>query len=907
MSIDPNFEPPGPGGSPLSVYTSSLSIGNVGNSYFQYLNGNGGYPPYSWSVVAGTLPTGLSINSGGYISGIPTVAGTYTFTVEVEDIILSTATRELSIQIDNATSPVITTTYLPSGMIGNVYSETFSATGGTPPYVNWTVLSGTLPPGLSLSSGGVLSGTPTTAGTYVFIIEVEDSVAVTGQASFQMVIQSPAPVITNIALPSGVTGTAYSQIVDATGGTAPYITWTVTIGNLPTGLTLIPGPTSVTISGTPVETGVFNFTLEVTDTALSTDTQAFSITIGNGAFPLISTQTLPFAPVNVAYSETVSASGGALPYVWSVTGNLPTGLTLNPDTGVISGTPTIEGSYVFTIRVTDFNGNFNTKLFSISVGNNILPAIITDYLPNGTITSQYSAFVQGAGGQLPYSWGVVGSLPTGLTINSITGEISGLPTTAGIYVFDIILTDLNLDVDIQTFTIEIGDGTTPLILTTYLEDGIVDIPYSETLLAAGGTPSYIWTVDSGILPNGLLLSQSGVLSGIPLDIGLFNFTLKITDALGATDTQDYQLLITGIGFDSNCCFCVFTNQEVVFSTNGLSGALKASGGTVLSNSKWKAPSEEGVYIVKLIVEGVNGKILVKNTITVVKKLEVLNIPNNFLTGLLPGDGFLIETNYPAEEVIWETIGDCIPTVTPRGNIYVSSSPADKCFGAFDCIIRGKVIPTEGCENLINYVDVRIKVDPVYPTPDNCGPYISKWLRDGKKFRVIKTEFEGGCDETHLKNRVPVIMWTVNYEGLPYYETKEVECPSCYACILYCGCKKDEQPPVYSDGCHPIFRSANRLEDFWNLVYGEYKSFTLVDYDTGEVWQNVKFDADMTFDHRHRRTANTRTVKLVWRPCCSNYPEGGRCSKHGLMNYKSKKQSCQVEQECQPETNIYNDR
>ena len=162
----------------LSITTTSLPNGIVGAAYSQTLVAAGGSGSYSWSIASGSLPPGLSLSSAGVISGTPTTAGTYTFTVQVSDGI-GTVTQSLSITIGVALS--ISTTSLPNGYLNIAYSQTLVAAGGSGSY-SWSIASGSLPPGLSLSLAGVISGTPTTAGTYTFTVQVSDGISTKTQS-----------------------------------------------------------------------------------------------------------------------------------------------------------------------------------------------------------------------------------------------------------------------------------------------------------------------------------------------------------------------------------------------------------------------------------------------------------------------------------------------------------------------------------------------------------------------------------------------------------------------------------------------------------------------------------------------------------------------------------------------------
>ena len=164
----------------LVVTTSSLPNGTVGQGYSVLLGASGGLTPYSWSLVEGALPNGLSLNGGtGGIAGTPSTAGTTSFTVQVTDAQApaDTATRVLQITILTASYDplVITTTSLPDARRNKNYSRTLAATGGLAPYT-WSVVGGNLPPGLALNaSTGVIGGKATTIATYSFTVQARDS------------------------------------------------------------------------------------------------------------------------------------------------------------------------------------------------------------------------------------------------------------------------------------------------------------------------------------------------------------------------------------------------------------------------------------------------------------------------------------------------------------------------------------------------------------------------------------------------------------------------------------------------------------------------------------------------------------------------------------------------------------
>jgi large repetitive protein len=174
---------------PPTVSTTSLPVGTVDNAYTATLVATGGIQPLSWSVTSGTLPNGLTLNaSTGAISGTPTVNNTFAFTVQVQDAESVTATSALSITVNPAPLSVITTS-LPFGNVGSTYpSPILKASGGVPPYA-WSVVVGSLPPGLALDgTTGAISGTPATIGTSNFTVQVTDSLNATSNGALSITI-----------------------------------------------------------------------------------------------------------------------------------------------------------------------------------------------------------------------------------------------------------------------------------------------------------------------------------------------------------------------------------------------------------------------------------------------------------------------------------------------------------------------------------------------------------------------------------------------------------------------------------------------------------------------------------------------------------------------------------------------
>jgi uncharacterized repeat protein (TIGR01451 family) len=455
--------------------------------------------------------------------------GNHVFTVKVTDNSGRTAEKDFHMEIDDPL--VVTTPRLNDGIVGEVYNQQLEASGGYGDYT-WGVYSGTPPAGLSLDSeSGVLSGTPTEATYRTIVVSVTDEYNRITYKDFTIQVSEPLQILTT-SLPNGLIDTSYSEAIRLNGGIGPF--QFSLAGNLPAGLSL--NTTTGVISGIPTAAMYKNVEITVTDSTYPTAqtvSQYLSIRI-TSQLTILTSATLPNGKKGVAVNPIVlQAGGGPSPYNWSLAeGTMPPGITLDPQTGTLSGTPTGKGDFAFTIQVTDNNTGTAQKEFFWHISDVL--TIVTGAVPDAGKGVPYYVTLEARGGLPLYSWRKSnGDLPAGLSINPSTGTIYGTPTatqTMRSFTIEVNDSDSPAQAVEKTFNMEVLDEL--YVYTKTIPNGRVDDAYTATVTASLGKPPYEWRLESGNLPPGLNLNSSSTVAtidGTPTNPGTYEFTLEVSD------------------------------------------------------------------------------------------------------------------------------------------------------------------------------------------------------------------------------------------------------------------------------------------------------------------------------------------------------------------------------------------
>ena len=314
----------------------------------------------------------------------------------------------------------------PSGVVGVPYSYTFSLSPGSGSAgASWSVSSGALPPGLSLSSNdrtATVYGTPTQAGAFSFYLKVRDApgpwVCCT-EEEFTIAIDPGLDIAAGPDLPSGSVGATYGYQLATAGGTAS--SWTITSGSLPTGMALTSGGA---ITGTPMQAALSKVTVRAVDGSRSASKQ---LTLRVMEPVVVTAPAAAAVKLGKQFLVAFAAKGGLGPYTWSGVG-LPEGVGVNPTTGQVGGRPKAAGPLTVAVQVTDALGTVSAGHATVDVATKL--SIVSTHLPLAHAGKRFSATLKTSGGASPFALRLAGTRPAWLSFDAETGRLTGTPKLA---------------------------------------------------------------------------------------------------------------------------------------------------------------------------------------------------------------------------------------------------------------------------------------------------------------------------------------------------------------------------------------------------------------------------------------------------------------------------------------------
>ena len=544
-------------------------------------DGNGDALTYS----ATGLPAGLSISASGLITGTPSAAGTSSVTVTANDGRGGTGSATFSWTIAAANvAPVVTNPGSQSGTVGvAVTALQIVATDGNGDALTYSATG--LPAGLSISASGLITGTPSAAGTSSVTVTANDGRGGTGSATFSWTIAAAnvAPVVTNPGSQSGTVGVAVTALqIVATDGNGDALTYSAT--GLPAGLSI---SASGLITGTPSAAGTSSVTVTANDGRGGTGSATFSWTIAAAnVAPVVTNPGSQSGTVGVAVTalQIVATDGNGDALTYSATG-LPAGLSISAS-GLITGTPSAAGTSSVTVTANDGRGGTGSATFSWTIAAaNVAPVVTNPGSQSGTVGVAVTALqivaTDGNGDALTYS---ATGLPAGLSI-SASGLITGTPSAAGTSSVTVTANDGRGGTGSATFSWTIAAANVaPVVTNPGSQSGTVGVAVTALQIVATDGNGDALTYSATGLPAGLSISASGLITGTPSAAGTSSVTVTANDGRGGTGSATFSWtiaaanvapVVTNPGSQSGTVGVAVTALQIV-ATDGNGDALTYS-------------------------------------------------------------------------------------------------------------------------------------------------------------------------------------------------------------------------------------------------------------------------------------------------------------------------------------------
>lgn len=489
------------------ITTTSLPNAVVETPYNQQVQQSGAEGTVTWSIISGSLPPGLTLNANsGVIGGTPTSVGYYAFEVQAEynESAPQDATQNLSISVQSPCTPAVSpssSSPLPTGEVGVAYTQvTFTTSGCSSSFTFSAQQIGSssqygVPPGLNVSSSGTLTGTPTTAGSYTFVLNVTDQNQNTTQFQYSMTIAPQPTLTTQSPLPSGLVGIPYSQQITATGGVPPYV---FDMNANPPGITITQAGV---LNGTPTKAGTYTFNIGVMDSLNVQTVGSFQVTF---ASPV---SELQVTPLNLTFNANVGgsppppqtitltpATGTTPPVTFQVVvdsgqansaqpswitvsptaGSAPAGVVVSVDQSTLSA-----GTYTARVQLLDADGIATAVAITLNVASTpqkltVAPATLNFTARAATASTLVQTLVVGnsGDGSLGFTTSVLSTSPW---ITSVTSSASSTTRNAPVYV----------QVQVSTNGLQVGAYQGVVLISSAA--GNIQVPVS--LFIAGSGPA----------------------------------------------------------------------------------------------------------------------------------------------------------------------------------------------------------------------------------------------------------------------------------------------------------------------------------------------------------------------------------------------------------------------------------
>ena len=561
--------------------------------------------PAATNYGATNLPPGLSCNAAtGAISGTPTAAGVYTVPLAVTNSV-GTGNATLTITVGTtaaeSTVPTIGGDAAVQGTVGSSIYYYFDASGSPTSYAT-----GTLPPGLTLDATyGEIEGTPTTAGIYTVPISASNA-AGTGQATLKILVSPlPAPSLSGSPVVNATVNSSFYYYVSASNSPTSYAA-----SGLPAGVTL--NTSTGYLSGTITAAGSYPVTISATNASgMSSATLTLNITpVPAPALPVIISAAGATGVAGSPFSYAVQASG--TPTSYAATG-VPAGLTFNTSTGVLTGTPTTAGTYPLTVSATNVTGIGLAVVRLVVAASASGPPVVTSAAGVvGLLKEPFNYFLTTNSPTTNYT---AGNIPTGLSLNSTTGQISGTPTQAAAFTMPISATNAAGTTQV-TLTFPVINPSFAVFTSPAAISAVVGQSFTTTLTSSSTS---VYSSAASPLPPGLTLNAStGVISGSPTTVGSYPATITQS---GSAGTASGRLLFTvfsatpkvpvisspaGMGAFVGVPFAYVvqaTNSPTSFAAPGLPAGLTLNTSTGLISG---TPSSTGTFTFGLTASNSQG-------------------------------------------------------------------------------------------------------------------------------------------------------------------------------------------------------------------------------------------------------------------------------------------------------------